>query len=528
MIDNAIQRWWLSRAVRASRSPAGPAALLSLFLIVLGASRAAGSSSLCVSPKGKHGCFTTIQAAINAVSAPNTTIQVRRGTYTASCGGAACSVAAITAAGSNAASLTGLILECADDDDDSAVLDATNLDHAVYVSGVNQVTIDGCVEENAGREGILVENSSNVTVSNNEVANNDRALSFTAPCPTFLPPGTPLGGGKVPVCCADAFAGGPGNFPLDTDDCGEAIHLRSVTASVVQGNSVHDNVGGILLTDETGVNENNLIESNLSENNTLDCGITLPSHLACTAGSTDATGCTLAGPGAGGVFQGFGVNHNVVADNVTIGNGASGVGVFANPGIPPGAATKAIGNVISGNLVQDNGQPGVAIHSHAANADVSHNIIVGNTVSGNGGDEEAEGSSPPNTGIEVLSNGMLGAPFSAAAPIIGTTIFRNEVSGEDIDVWVGNTATDARVFLNDLADGTIGVDNAGTGTVVATDNFWGCPDGPGAPGCSSTAGTVISSPFLSQPVNSQENQQPEGHHRGKGHSDHQRGSQRRK
>jgi parallel beta-helix repeat protein len=520
MIESAFQ-WWSSHAARRLGG-AGRIVLMSFFILVPSAGRASGSSGLCVSPNGKHGCFTTIQDAINAVAAPNAKIRVRRGTYTAPCSGPACSVATISAAASNGASLTGLVLECADEDGHSATLDATNLDHAIYVSGVSQVTIDGCVAENAAREGILIENSSNVTISNNEVANNDRALSFTAPCPTFLAPGTPLDGGTVPVCCADAFAGGPGNFPLDNDDCGEGLHLRSVTASVVQGNHVHYNQGGILLTDETGVNENNLIENNVSENNGLDCGITLPSHLACAAGSTDATGCTLASP-VNGIFQGFGVNHNVVADNVTTGNGASGVGVFANPGIPPGAATTAIGNVISGNLVQGNGQPGIAIHAHAANADVSHNVIAGNTVSGNGGDEEAEGSSPPNTGIEVLSNGSF-PPFSPAAPIIGTTIFRNEVSGEDIDVWVGNTATDARVFLNDLSDGTIGVDNGGSGTVVATDNFWGCPDGPGAPGCSSTLGTVISSPFLSEPVNQQGNNESEHGHHGKGHSDHGRKS----
>ena len=108
-------------------------------------------------------------------------------------------------------------------------------------------------------------------------------------------------------------------------------------------------------------------------------------------------------------------------------------------------------------------------------------------------------------GIEVLSNGAFGAPFLAADPIVGTIISQNKVSNEDIDVWVGNTNTDVGVFLNDLLGGSAaGVENGGGGTAVATDNYWGCPKGPGKSGCSDTSvtgtGTIVSSPFLSNPV----------------------------
>jgi parallel beta-helix repeat protein len=473
--------------------------LVAILIAVLpGAARA--SSSLCVNPAGNDGCFATIQAAIDSVSAANTTVVVRPGTYRAACTGPACSVAAISITAPNGSSLTGLRLECASSSKGhSVVLDATSLDHAVYVSGVNQVTIQGCVGKNAAREGILVENADNVHVANNEVENNDRAMAATfgqgnPPCPTFESPGTPPGAIQ---CCPDAFSGGPGNFPQDNDDCGESIHLRSVTNSVVDGNSVHGNIGGILLTDETGPTDNNLITNNNSSYNLAfggDCGITLPSHLACSSGSTDATGCGFSASAGGGVF------HNAVVRNVLKHNGALGTGLFANPGIPPGVATKSYGNLIADNVIQDNGEPGIGIHVHAANGNADNNMIVGNIVSGNGGDSEAEGSSPPNTGIEVLSNGNF-PPFSPAAPIVGTIISQNRVSNEAIDLWVGNTATDANAFLNDLVgSGAIGVENAGTGTVTATDDWWGCPQGPGSAGCSSTSGIVVSSPFLSHSV----------------------------
>lgn len=479
------------------------AAMATLVLLLVGAGGARASNPLCVNSSGGHGCYATIQAAIDAVSAPGTTIVVAPGTYTASCAGPACSVAAISSGALNGSALSGLNLRCGKGEGRSVVLDATGLDHAVYVSAVNGVTVDGCVAENAEREGILVENSDNVHVANNEVENNDRAMAKTAgtgtpPCPTFL---SPRPGGPI-QCCPDAYSGGPGNFPNDNDDCGEGIHLRSVTNSVVEDNLVHDNIGGILLTDETGPNHGNLIVGNTSRDNRAfggDCGITLPSHLECAAGSTDATGCTLAPPVAG-VFQAYGVYNNEVIGNRLLRNGAAGTGMFANPGAPPGAATKAYGNLISRNVIEDNGQPGVAIHVHGLNGNADNNVITDNVIRGNGGDAEAEPSSP-KMGIEVLSNGAF-PPFGPASPILGTIISGNKVSNEDIDVWVGNTATDADVFLNNLiGSDAIGVKNGGTGTVTATDNWWGCPQGPNAGRCSSTLGSVVSSPFLLHPAN---------------------------
>ncbi len=478
----------------------GCAAVVSL-LIGLGACLA-DAATLCVNKKGSHGCSATIQGAIDAVNSPNSTITVEPGTYTASCGGPGCSLGVISAAASNGLSLSGLTLRCNNGKlTHAVVLDATGLDHAVAVSGVDHVTIAGCVAENAAREGILVENSDNAYLANNDVADNDQAMGSTfgtgsPACPTFTPPGT---GGAI-QCCPDAWSGGPGNFPDDNDDCGEGIHLRGVTNSVVRGNFVHNNIGGILLSDETGPNSDNLIAGNTSKHNRKfggDCGVTLASHVACAGGSTDVTGCTLAPASPpNGVF------HNVVDGNLLIDNGASGAGMFANPGIPPGSATAAFANQISNNTVMDNGQPGIAIHVHAANGNADNNVILGNTLSGNGGDSEATPvNDPPGLGIEILSNGDFGVPFSSASPISGTIISHNSISKEAIDVWVGNNATTADVVLNNLlGKGATGVANAGTGSVTATGNYWRCPEGPNSPKCTSTSGTVVSSPFTSHPI----------------------------
>ena len=166
----------------------------------------ADAATLCVTNHGQNGCYTKIQDAIDAVTAPDTTILVGPGTYTSSCTTLGCSVAMINAAASNGDSLDHLTLQCGNGKGaHSTILNATGLDHAVYVSGVNGVTISGCVAENASREGILVENSDNANIANNDVTENDQAMSLTIgtgtpPCPTFVPPGT---GGAV-KCCPDA------------------------------------------------------------------------------------------------------------------------------------------------------------------------------------------------------------------------------------------------------------------------------------------------------------------------------------
>ena len=55
--------------------------------------------------------------------------------------------------------------------------------------------------------------------------------------------------------------------------------------------------------------------------------------------------------------------------------------------------------------------------------------------------------------------------------------------------------------LNNLLGKDIGMDNLDGGAVNATENWWGCPRGPGAPGCMSIAGPGVTSiPFLTKPA----------------------------
>jgi hypothetical protein len=233
----------------------------------------------------------------------------------------------------------------------------------------------GFTVQGAAAEGILAYNTSRVRIKRNELTANDQGAA-----PGFE---------NQPVECMPQ-----GEVP---GDCGESIHLLSVARSRVVRNNVHDNVGGILLTDEVGPTHGNLILRNTSRDNLEDCGITLPSHNPMA--TTD--------PSMGGVYD------NRIVGNWSIGNGGAGVGMFA---ALPGAAS--YDNQVIGNVLRNNGEAGVAIHSHTPGQNVSGNLIAANRISGNGIDPDFEGGGDAQmTGIAIGS-----AVDSVSVRIVGNWI----------------------------------------------------------------------------------------------------------
>jgi hypothetical protein len=167
---------------------------------------------------------------------------------------------------------------------------------------------------------------------------------------------------------------------------------------------------------------------------------------------------------------------------LAVGEGA-GVGIFDSI---PGA--KNYGNVVIGNKLTNNGLPGVALHSHTPGQNLNNNAIIANRISGNHADTD-DAATPGPTGINIFG----------VSPIIGTMVSQNVITDEAVDVAV-NTPGYVDVHLNDLLGKPVGLANLGTGTVDATENWWGCAAGPGAAGCSSVTGSnVFVNPWLTKP-----------------------------
>jgi hypothetical protein len=192
------------------------------------------------------------------------------------------------------------------------------------------------------------------------------------------------------------------------------------SSSRVIGNNVHDNVGGILITDETGPSHDNLISHNVTRDNVEDCGITLPSH----------NGLATSDPSKAGVYD------NTIVGNLSQGNGGAGVGMFA-----PFPGTASYDNRVIGNTLLDNGEAGAAIHAHAPGQNVSGNSIVGNTISGNGVDPDADS-------VQTVGIAFLNADPAATPHVI---VVGNRLSNSYFGIFVNGSFDIQSLFANSFA-----------------------------------------------------------------------------
>lgn len=408
----------------------------------------ANAATLCVNPGGTSGCKSSITAAVNAASAGDT-IRIAPGTYKED------------VVIKQAVSLIGW--------DRETIIDASGLSNGIFIDGmasapgvgVSNVVVSGITVRNANFEGILVANASDVLLTGNLVKGNNKALDIAA------------------AMCNGIDTSVETN---EQEDCGEGIHLMGTQHVSLVGNEVAYNSGGILISDETGPNHANLISNNNVHDNPFDCGITLASH-----GRAKTV--------AGGLP--FGVTGNTITHNVSARNGfqvpgaGAGVGIFA-----PFPGTTDAGNVVIDNILYNNGLPGVTMHNHAAApapappVNLNDNVIIGNYIFGNGQDT-ADTPTPGPTGINLFSH----------APVSGTVVSQNIFGSEAIDVAFSAPAGEMDVHLNRFNAKAIGVDQLGAAPVSATENWWACPQGPGAAAwCATVMGSgVTTSPWLSFP-----------------------------
>jgi nitrous oxidase accessory protein NosD len=371
----------MSRAFKRRRRAVSIACLAGIAALALGAGPAfASAQTLYVAPGGSDAasCTSTqpCQTISHAVSvaAPGDRIVVRRGTYH-----------------EDVIVKTSLHLIGRH----QPVVDAIGQLNGIVLAGpgTSGASVRGFKVENATQEAIVALNTSWVTIARNVVAHND--LGMFAATPT----------GECAVV---------GEIP---GDCGEGIHLMTVAHARVVGNRVTANAGGILLTDEFGPTDQNVVAWNRIWRNAYDCGITLPGHSPNALSSTG-----VLQPSLGGVYQNR-IVHNVVNRNGLKGEGAGILVAAAQPG------SASYDNTIAWNTAVGNSFAGVTVHSHTPNQDVNGNRIIGNRLS----DNNRRGD--PDAGITATTDVLV---FSAVSPITGTVIHGNWLSKAFFGIWTQN------------------------------------------------------------------------------------------
>lgn len=266
-------------------------------------------------------------------------------------------------------------------------IDASGMNNGIVISGDGAAgaTVTGFTVKNATFEGILVQQTHGVTISDNVAEGNDQGI--------FLPHAQQTG-----ECLAVGLVPG---------DCGEGIHLWSVMNSRVERNWVGNNAGGILLTDESGPTAFNIIDGNIVVDNKYDCGITIAGHNP--------------GGAPGGVPQPAvaGIYGNIVSHNRADRNGVAGEGAgILIAGGPPGTAV--YNNQIVENEASGNGLAGFTLHSHAPFQDLNGNVIAWNRFSNDNLDGDFDFS-------PVTDSQTTGIFLASAAPLVGTVVQGNEI-----------------------------------------------------------------------------------------------------
>ena len=357
-----------------------------------------------LSPQCQSAHYSTIQSAVDAAS-PGSTIFVCPGTY-------------------DEGVLIGKQLSL---EGHWATIDATSSTTGngiqIVGPGGSGTTVTGFRVENAKFEGILVgtppvaptetegkpntaggQPVADVTIAANTVVENDKGFGST-----------------FGQCFSTPEAPG---------DCGEAVHLVSVTNSTIVGNDIAHNAGGILLTDEFGPTSGNTIRFNNSNHNETDCGITLAGH--SSAAVDPETGLPT---GKAGVFDNL-VERNSSTDNGVLGQGA---GILMGGG---GPYTGVYANRIIGNYAAGNGLAGITIHQHLV-GDLNGNVLEHNALGTNNLDGDFDfkaAAATETTGILVASGepptGL--PPFLLPAPIKNTVIRGNWIGFNKVGIWTLN------------------------------------------------------------------------------------------
>lgn len=211
-------------------------------------------------------------------------------------------------------------------------------DIGIYIGpGVTGVTVDRATIAGAGDHGILVQDTSDVTIIHSTVSGSRGAHSD--------------------------------DLKLGTISEDKAIELVGTTGVTVTGNTVIGNAtGGIGISDDGAVPAGTLKPGE---------------HLAATGNVIVGNVVTSPGAGCGIVVAAYnpdtaGVVGNVVAHN-TVSEGPAGIVVAADV---PGTA--AVGNKVVSNTSTNNALPGIIVHANTPGDVVSGTVITGNTLSGNG------------------------------------------------------------------------------------------------------------------------------------------------
>ncbi len=293
---------------------------------------------------------------------------------------------------------------------------------------------------------------------------------------------------RTAVCAADNYgAMGSvainvplGNYQLTSLDTGE------LQLGLVPGSNI--SVIG------TGTAANTIIEQTDGVDRVLNFDPNLVGNVTGAVFNVTVTGGKVSSLGGGGMLAGFigdsyTITNAVFVNNTSSGTSASGGGINLR-----GGSLSMTNCTITNNTAEGNVGGGIAItNGTGSRGDVS---LINTAVTSN--TSTASGSSPGRGG-GVFTDVDTGS----SASISGSTVMLNIASGSPgqgggiFNQGAPLSVVNSRVVSNQAGDAE-GIYTQGS-NATATDNWWGCNEGPGSAGCDTVdglGGTVSVNPWL--------------------------------
>ena len=421
------------------------AMLVALAFVIVASGGTVEAAGLCVNPGGTHGCYASIQAAINA-AASGSTISIKPGTYR-----------------ENITVTQSVTLAGAGDD--------TIIEPAI--SNPNPCTGSSlCGSPNAASNIFLVQ-ANNVTIQNMLLDGHNPLLHS----------GIVRGGVDLDArngIIENFYAGVFNNLQVRHVTI-KNIYLRGVYASSGGTFTFRDNVVQNVQGDYYSIAMFNFGGSGVFANNRVSyandaisanwsMGTQFLNNTITQSGSgvhTDNNG------GSGGVAD-------LIRGNEISNCAANGYGIFVFvPYVSPTVANNDISHCSVGLAAYGEAVPVTTTFSD-------------NTVNGMKG----------STGV-FITDDQLGYGANSISVVFLGNVIKNNAIGFDLERTVSSNTVAATLHNNDIENNTTGVNNNSGGVTDATHNWWGCAKGPGAPGCNNivnVGGSVTNYvPFLKKP-----------------------------